>query len=137
MKFSVVSHESHPLFLDLSVMWRRRHFSWLGLQYGWRGMPVKQHVQEIGGREEDEGGVCLGRSDCVELERGSWDIEQRSPSQVGHPREWTCSSFLFSIALGSRQEHSSRMSQDMGNGITWKGETETLNESLPLTLTKH
>lgn len=28
----------------------------MGLQYGWRGMPVKQHVQEIGGREEDEGG---------------------------------------------------------------------------------
>lgn len=41
-------------------------------------MPVKQHVQEIGGREEDEGGVCLGHSGCVVLEQGSWDVEQRS-----------------------------------------------------------
>lgn len=48
------------------------------------------------------------------------------PAQVGHPREWTCLSFRFSMALGSRQEHSSRMSQDMGNGITWVGERERL-----------
>lgn len=27
------------------------------------------------------------------------------------------------MALGSRQEHSSRMSQDMGKGITWRKET--------------
>lgn len=48
----------------------------------------------------------------------SRDGERRFPARAGHPRERTCSSFLFSTALGSRQEHSSRMSQDMGKGIT-------------------
>lgn len=41
-------------------------------------MPVKQHVQETGGREENEGGVCLGHSGCVVLEQGSWDVDQKS-----------------------------------------------------------
>lgn len=40
---------------------------------------------------------------------------------AGQPRARACPSFLFSTALGSRQEHSSRMSQDMGKGITWAG----------------
>ena len=80
---------------------------------------LKQRVQGFGGWGDNEGGglprpLWL----CGVGERGSWDAEQRSPAQVDHPREWTCSSFLFSIALGSRQEHSSRMSQDMGKGIT-------------------
>lgn len=41
-------------------------------------MPVKQHVQEVGSREEDEGGVCLGHSGCVVLGQGSWDVDQKS-----------------------------------------------------------
>lgn len=73
--FSTESLESHPL--DLPVMWRWKHFSWLGLQYRWRGMPFKQHVQEIGGREENEWGglprplwlFCVGE--------GSRDAKQR------------------------------------------------------------
>lgn len=44
--------------------------------------------RKLGGQEEDEGGgreVCLGHSGCVVLERGSWDVEQRSPLRLVTP----------------------------------------------------
>ena len=124
--FSVESHDSCPFCLDLSVMRMWKQFSWLGLQYWLRGMPFKQHVQEIGGQKEDDvGGLPRPLWLCCVGERvlGCWT---EVCAQVGHPSEWTCSSFLFSIAVGSRQEHSSRMSQFMGNGITWVEEKDTV-----------
>lgn len=87
-------------------------------------MPVKQHVQETGGQEgglrEDEGGgwsPLLSLWLCCAGAKGPGTPEI-GPPLSGHPREWMWSSFLFSMALGSRHEHSSRMSHDMGKGIT-------------------
>lgn len=82
-------------------------------------MPVKQHVQEIGGQEGRwGGGPLLSLWLCCAGAKGPGTPQKRSPSLSGHPREWAWSSFLFSMALGSRHEHSSRMSHDMGKGIT-------------------
>lgn len=50
-------------------------------------MPLKQHVQEIGGQKEDEGGVCPDRSGCMVLEHGSWDVEQRSLLRMVTPEK--------------------------------------------------
>lgn len=61
---------------------------------------------------------------CVMQERRVQGHRREERGLPGHPREWTWSSFLFSNALGSRHEHSSRMSHDMGNGITWEKKTE-------------
>lgn len=64
------------------------------------------------------GGLAPVTLAVLRRSEGSRDSGERSPSLSGHPREWTWSSFLFSMALGSRHEHSSRMSHDMGKGIT-------------------
>lgn len=86
-----------------------------------RILEAERRMKEVGGGEGGSASATLAVLGWV----GSWDIEWWSLAMLGHPRECTCSSFLFSMALGSRQEHSSRMSQDMGNGITWVGERET------------
>lgn len=66
------------------------------------------------------GGVRSCHTGCVMQERSVQGHRREERGLSGHPREWTWSSFLFSNALGSRHEHSSRMSHDMGKGITWE-----------------
>lgn len=91
-----------------------------GSQYEWRGMPVKQRVQGT-----DEAERRMEEAESAERLREATQVPGRPSGGSGwgdrwggQPRARTCPSFLFSMALGSRQEHSSRMSQDMGNGIT-------------------
>lgn len=94
-----------------------------------RGMPVKQHVQETGDQEggwwwwwwlRGRGGSAPATLPVLCRSEESRDSGEKSPSLSGHPREWTWLSFLFSMVLGSRHEHSSRMSHDIGKGITWE-----------------
>lgn len=70
--------------------------------------------------EEAEPAEGLGEKLCPRGHSGPRTAERRLRG-AGQPRARTCPSFLFSTALGSRQEHSSRMSQDIGKGITCAG----------------
>lgn len=63
-------------------------------------MTVKQHVQETGGREEDEGGI-FGRFGCVVLEEGSKGDGQRSLLRSAQGMDAIILSVLDSIVVSA------------------------------------